>query len=315
MMYTNPYEGVWHAEGQWLKANFHIHAVPDGGKLGTFKLGRYTVSSKHVSSVIAAYKDAGYDVLMIANQGFFLDTQKYASANDILMVNGIEYVERDGILFIGIKEFIEGKPQEAIDSCRRQGGLAVLCHPNWMAEDGTPPKLTHETMYGLRNFVGIEILTAGIFTRFKGSGLATNVWDEYLSAGKLVWGFANDDFHTWFDIDRGWNVVFSQKRDFQEIKNAIEHGRMYASSGLVLREFSFEGNSLKIGANHERSPIEQITYRFIGEGGRTLQESTGVTAEYRFKGNEQYVRVCAASDNGAMLWTQPIFDANRLRRP
>ena len=170
-------------------------------------------------------------------------------------------------------------------------------------------------MFGLKNFAGIEILTAGIFTRFKGSGLATNVWDEYLSAGKLVWGFANDDFHTWFDIDRAWNVIFCRERGFQEMKTAIERGSLYASSGLVLREFSFQGDSLKVGASHERSPIEQISYRFIGEGGKTLQESTGATAEYRFQGNEQYVRVCAMSDNGAMLWTQPIFDAKKLRRP
>ena len=311
-MFANPYQEVWNGNGEWLKANFHVHAVPDGREIRPFQLGRYTITSKHVSEVVAAYKDAGYDVLMIANQGFFLDTQEYAKKHEILMINGIEWVEEDGILCIGVKEFIRGEPQKVIDECARQGALAVLCHPNWLSEEGMPPKLSLRTMSALRGYTGIEILTAGIFNGFKGSGLATDVWDQYLSPGKLVWGFANDDFHTWFDIDRGWNVIYSSGRDFQSVKKAIEQGNLYASTGLVLRQFSFQGGTIEVEANLERTPAETISYELIGEGGRVLHKSSAKAAKYQLKGNEKYVRVRAASDNGAILWTQPVYDADEL---
>jgi hypothetical protein len=314
-MFANPYQDAWKENGEWLKANFHVHAVPDGGEIRPFQLGRYTVTPKHVSEVIAAYRDAGYDVLMIANQGFFLDTQEYAKKHDILMINGIEYVEEDGILCIGATEFISGEPQKIIDECTRQGALAVLCHPHWLRGRGMPPKLSLQTMNKLRGYAGIEVLTAGIFNGFEGSGLATDVWDEYLSAGKLVWGFANDDFHTWFDIDRGWNVIYSRGRDLQSLKRAIEQGNLYASTGLVLRQFSFQGGVIEVEANLEPTPADTILYEFVGENGQVLRKSSGKAARYHFEGNEKYVRVRALSENGAILWTQPVYDADKLRRP
>ena len=311
-MYNNPYERCWDDDGTWLKTNFHVHATPDGREARTFKRGRYTVTPKYVSEVVKSYKDAGYDALMIANQGFFLDTQEYAHKYDILMINGIEYIELDGILCIGINEYLTGSPQQVIDACNAKGGVTVLCHPNWMSEQGLPPKLSLQSMSELHGYAGIEILTAGVFTRFKGSGLATNVWDEFLTSGKLIWGFANDDFHTWFDIDRGWNVVHCQKRDLASIKKSIKEGQFYASTGLVLRQFSFQRDTIRIEANLEQTPDRRIHYEFVGEGGRILQDSFGESAEYHFKGVEHYVRVHASSSNGAMLWTQPVYDDDRL---
>ncbi len=47
-----------------------------------------------------------------------------------------------------------------------------------------------------------------------------------------------------------------------------------------------------------------------------LAESAGDgdAARYRLAGHESYVRVHAMSDDGAALWTQPIYDDAKLKR-
>ena len=51
-MYINPYEKT-KEDGSWLRSNFHTHTSFDG------------CGTKNIEDVIAAYKDAEYDVLAI----------------------------------------------------------------------------------------------------------------------------------------------------------------------------------------------------------------------------------------------------------
>jgi hypothetical protein len=259
------------------------------------------------------YKEADYDVLTISDQTSFVDTEELGKKFGILTVNGIEYVEKDGILCIGIKQFIRGEPQDVIDECVRQGGLSVISHPNWISEEGLPPALTKEMLVQLRGYIGLEILTPGIFNRFKGSGLATDIWDEFLTEGKLIWGFANDDFHKHYNFDKAWNVIYASERNFESLKSAVKRGSLYASTGLWLKDFSFKDNTIRIDANFLTTPAKKISYAFIGESGKTLYECSGPIGEYRLKGDEPYVRVQAISEHGAALWTQPVYNNDKLQ--
>jgi hypothetical protein len=301
-MYVNPYQSIAIGNGKWLKANFHVHASLDG-------------SGKRceISEVIYMYKDADYDVLTISNQTSFVDTKEFGEKFDILTINGIEYIEKDGILCIGINAFIQGEPQDVINECSKQGGFAVISHPNWISEEGFPPALTKEMLKPLKGYIGLEILTPGIFNRFKGSGLATDVWDEFLTEGKLIWGFANDDFHTYHNFDKGWNVIYARERDYASIKAAVERGSLYASTGLWLKEFLFEDNTIRVAANFNGTPAKKIRYEFIGENGKMLFACAGETGVYRLIGDEPYVRVQATSEHGAMLWTQPVYNNEILK--
>lgn len=58
---------------------------------------------------------------------------------------------------------------------------------------------------------------------------------------------------------------------------------------------------------------ENIRYSFHGANGRLLYEVTGKTGVFRLAGSEPYVRVQAVSEHGASLWTQPVYDAGRLK--
>jgi hypothetical protein len=301
-MYVNPYSGFHDPGATWYKGNFHVHASPDGGG------GRFPVTD-----VVKMYREANYQVLTVSMQRTFVDITEIGKGLDMLTVSGIEYVEHDGILLVGIDHFLRGEPQAVIDECTGGGGFAVICHPNWLSEKGLPRALTKREMRELRGYVGMEVLTPAIFNRFKGSGLATDVWDEFLSAGKLVWGFANDDFHTLFEFDRGWNMICADALDYASLKSAVTRGSLYASSGLSLHQFAFDNEILEVEANFARTPARNIRYEVIGEGGRLLKSEVGRKVKYRLSGDEAYVRVQASSESGAMLWTQPVYDDARLR--
>ena len=295
-MFVNPYEKVIKKKGQWLRSNFHIHA-------GT---GPDTCGAIAIDDVIAAYKEANYDVLTISNHDIFSDVQEYQKKHDIVLINGFEFSTHPHMLCIGNTSVIKGSHQEVIDECRKQGGFVILCHPNWMRKEYLP----WSEAEALTGYTGIEIYNSVIF-RMEGSGLATDTWDFLLSRGKLVWGFANDDFHRWHDMARSWTMIYAEKNQ-ESVRRSIDRGSTYVSTGLILREFIFENGTIKVLVSAKDTYVKDYRYIFIGENGKILKDQTGEYGEYKMEGSELYVRVQVVSEHGAMLWTQPIYDSDRF---
>jgi hypothetical protein len=214
------------------------------------------------------------------------------------------------MLCIGVKNLILKSHQETIDECARQGGFTILNHPNWQRKG----YWSWKDMDTLNGYAGIEIYNGVIF-RLNGSGLATNTWDYLLSQGKIVWGFANDDFHRWFDLARAWNMIYSPSSAKEDVQNAILRGCFYASTGLILNEFNFANRTLRISATAKDTYVRINKYRFIGRDGQILSEQDNEYGEYYFTGDELYVRVQVVSEHGAMLWTQPVYKNNLFRKP
>ncbi len=299
-MYINPYENAEIGVSKGLKANFHTHA-------GT---GKGTCGRNEIDDVLAAYKDAGYDLLTISNHDIFSDVADYQEKHDIILINGYEYSAEPHMLCIGGSTTSTGNHQEAVDACLNQGGFVILCHPNWIRKEYWPWK----DIDALKGFTGIEIYNHLIFT-MSGSGLATDTWDHILSGGRLAWGFGSDDFHRWHDMGRAWNIIFSPSKSHIDIKSSIANGSFCVSTGLVLNEIKFDGNKLLVHAQFVDSYIKDFEYRFIGYNGALLDVQTGEKATYDFKGNEKYVRVEVRGENGSMLWTQPIYKKDAFQKP
>lgn len=298
-MYCNPYESINSNQGKWLRSNFHCHA-------GT---GKGTCGSLEIDEVVNIYKDAGYDVLTISNHDLFSDVHEYQEKYDITLINGFEYSKDEHMLLIGCSGLIEYPHQAAIDECNKQGGFAVLCHPNWLYKEFWP----WQKVDILTGYTGIEIMNPLIF-RLSGCGLATDTWDYLLSQGKIVWGFGNDDFHRWYDAARGWNMVYSSNKA-DDIKSAVNKGSFYVSTGLILNEFTVDDDTIKISATSKDTYVRTNKYIFIGKNGEILSEQFGEFGEYHIKGDELYIRSQVVSEHGAMLWTQPVFQAENFRRP
>ena len=298
-MFINPYQNL--SGGKWCKANFHTHAGTEPGSCG----------QNPIDMVTQVYRECGFDILCLSNHDVFIDSSDFSDGK-LLMIPGVEYTRSDSchMLTIGVCVSLhELDHQPAIDETVKAGGFAVLCHPNW-------PYREHwkvEDIDMLTGYTGIEVMNMLIY-RLEGSGLATDVWDHLLSQGKLVYGFGSDDFHAYFDAGRSFNLIYCDRRDYTSMKAAIDKGAFCASTGLYLEYLKIEGNTMHVKAAY---PIEThaniFTYRFVGEHGKVLSEQKGSSAQYGLT-DEKYVRVEAIGENGAMLFTQPVYREEALKK-
>lgn len=294
-MYINPYESVANGTGQWLRTNFHTHSgARKGDNCGIIPL----------KDCIAVYKDCGYQVLAITNHDSNTDLTAVVTESDMLLINGYEYSKEKHMVCIGGRTVVDGNHQEAIDSCIGEDGFVIICHPHLDIDDYWPA----EDIKRLNGYVGIEIYNS-VIPRLAGRGLATDVWDDLLSSGRLVWGFANDDFHRWFDLGNSWNMVYGDK-SYDSVKAAIKSGCFYGSTGLKLKSLILENEELHMAVDYLNNYAGELQYDFIGSNSRLLARIVGERADCKLNKSEPYVRICVTAPDGSKLWTQPIYDNN-----
>ncbi len=165
----------------------------------------------------------------------------------------------------------------------------------------------------------------------------------------LLYGLATDDGHNYHKIPsrasepgRGWVVVLAPELSPTSLIDSLEHGRFYASSGVALESVTTSDAGLEVQAQ----PTDGVTYRieFIGtrkgfdakhepyldkdgkplrvtekysaDIGKVLATVEGGGAQYKFEGDELYVRARVTSSrkhpNPSELgeferaWTQPL---------
>jgi len=320
-MFYNPYENIYDKELEWQKVNLHIHAgICIKDVCGEFPM----------REVIDAYAQAGYNAIAVTNHDCFVSCEE---RDDISLLDGVEFTRNQHLLLIGTKynenlsaqelhdkmnssyaEFFSGEYgsasvdyQKVIDQARKSGAFVILCHPNWQRREFFPL----ETMKQLTGYIGIEILNTGIYNVNNwGSGyaLAVDLWDELLTSGKKVYGFGNDDFHYWRDLDNVCNMICAKSAAYEDIFEAVTTGRFYVSTGLELERFDYDGIKLTVQAKLAiPSYIDTFEYRIIGSGGKLLYQSTGKDIAYRINDSELYARVEVTGPNGEKLYTQPII--------
>ncbi|MBE6904602.1 MAG: hypothetical protein E7480_08365 [Ruminococcaceae bacterium] len=296
-MYINPYEKLDNAV--WKKANFHTHA-------GT---GPKTCGSHSAEETVGLYREYGYSLLCLSNHNLYRDYSNY-SDEKMTLIDGVEYTSDIHMLTIGVRENLIHLPlQEAITKTKESGGFCILCHPNW------PFKSTFsaEMMCALTGFMGMEVLNWVCF-RLSGSGRATDIWDEMLTDGKLVTGFANDDFHAICDGGNYFNLIACEN-NYESMKQAIEANAICASSGLYPVYHRLDGDTLHVKATYPIGTyLENYVYTFIGPKGKILSQQTSASASYTLQG-EDYVRVEVMGEGGHMILFQPVYREGTLIRP
>ena len=297
-MYVNPYQNL--NDVTWRKANFHTHA-------GT---GPKTCGCHSAEEAVGLYREYGYDLLCLSNHNLYRDYSNY-SDEQLTLIDGVEYTSAIHMLTIGVREnLIELPVQEAITKTVEQGGFVILCHPNWPNKETFSPQM----MLDLTGYTGLEALNAVCF-RLQGSGRATDVWDAVLSAGKLITGFANDDFHAMGDGGRCFNLIACEEKNYESMKQAILDNAVCASTGVYPIYHRLEGDVLKVKAALPiKSYVTDYVYTFVGPNGQILSEQTGAEAEYTLKG-EDYVRVEVRAEGGQLLLFQPVYKEGTMVRP
>lgn len=165
----------------------------------------------------------------------------------------------------------------------------------------------------------------------------------------LMFGLATDDGHDYHRIPsrdsepgRAWVMVLSESLSPESLIAALEAGRFYATNGVKLERITSDQGRLAVqvvpedgvtyqidfvGTNHDFSRESQpvvdkdgkeleATRRYSPDIGKVFKSVAGTQAEYRFNGNELYVRARITSSrlhpNPSVIgdketaWTQPV---------
>ncbi len=244
---------------------------------------------------------------------------------------------------------------DAVVAQRKRTGQAMIIHLN---HPNFGYAVTAEDMFRLQGEKFFEVYNGhpGVHNTGDETHASTErIWDIVLAhrLGKLdlpvMYGIAIDDGHNYHSIPsrksnpgRGWVMVKAKELTAETMVLAMEAGDFYSSSGVALRSFENDGNSLSVvvnpvegetykiefvgtmkDANLEGEPILNdkdeplpTTHRYSPEIGKVLQSTTENSASYKFTGDELYVRarITSSADHPnpsevgdkKQAWVQPV---------
>jgi hypothetical protein len=185
--------------------------------------------------------------------------------------------------------------------------ISVVNHPNYVWT------LKAEEIANIPGARMFEVYNGHTMTNSAGDSLhpsTDQMWDVMLTmrhqtGGAPIYGLATDDAHDYRAFSdtismpgRGWVMVRAAHLTPDLLVSALASGDFYASTGVTLRDVRRDRRGISIAI----APQEGVAYRtqFIGTRrngrvGEVLLEVDGLTAEYKFKGDERYVRAKVVS--------------------
>lgn len=203
-----------------------------------------------------------------------------------------------------------------LDWCHNAGGLAFLNHP--AGYNGQPAAVIDHPH--LSKVDGLEVMN-GFLCRDQRKpnpdgrpGFAEPLWNAILDSGRLVWGFANDDAHGiapdhYAGSGSAWNMIWSTELTKPAVMAALHRGAFHATCGIVVDRVELTADTWTV------SSPNATHLRFVGDGGKVLQETDGNHGTYRLTGAESWVRVELWNDTMCYptgpqfpqkAWLQPI---------
>ena len=190
--------------------------------------------------------------------------------------------------------------QPFLDEAHQKKNLTILCHPQWSS---TSAKY-FETQKG--NFAMEVWNSGGALCGDCDSDAA--YWDEILGQGKVWYGVATDDAHTYKELCKGWVMVKAEK-NINSILKALENGEFYSSCGPEIYDFYVEDGKAIIDC----SPVSRVRLHSDMHPNRvTVDEDGNIThtefdIENYWAGPYDYVRISIVDKDGKKAWTNPIF--------
>jgi len=300
------------ADCSWFKGNTHAHTTESDGDSSPEYVARW-------------YKEHAYDFLVLSDHNTLTDPGALAHLIDpgFLLIPGEELTssfEEAAVHVNGLNLFdlvaprkestLVGTIQANVDAVRENSGIPHINHPNYEWSFGAG-ELGEVEGYRL-----LEIFNGHPSVHNQGGGGypgMEEVWDILLTQGKRVYGIAVDDAHHFqgeFSRDRinpgrGWVVVKAPELEAASIMDALEAGRFYASTGVVLEDVLIREDRIEVRIQPRGS--FRFTTTFIGSGGRVLKTVHGPVAGFDLQTPEPYVRARVEDSGGAVAWVQPVF--------
>ena len=294
----HPYRNL--VGGQWLRGNLHTHTTNSDGEYSP-------------QEVIKKYAKLGYDFLMISDHDHCTSTEDYAklNANGMILIPGNE-ISANGphLLHVNPDRLVDPSPrrQESIRAATAGRGFVIVPHLNSLGVFNHLPhhtcieQITLDQLREWIGYLGVEIYNGTAQTE-TGLAYATGKWDILLSEDRRVWGFANDDTHLLNTLVLGWNVAYVKERSAQTVVDALEAGRFYASTGVIINDIQVDGMRIRI----ETENAERIAV--VGRWGARLAMVDERVIEIEVPSDAWYVRFECWGRAEQFAWTQPFFVA------
>jgi hypothetical protein len=285
----HPYKNL---QGHWARGSFHGHCSENSA-----------CASVPLAESVRRYRQIGAGFMTLTDHDMVTDLKAMQAAyTDLAFLHGFEYSTRENVIFVG--QQVDPLYKLSLEEALGRAGhlLTVVCHPQpygaareyWTMEKlealGTWP----DGLEIYNGHYGIEQALA-----MGRQPLYTPFWDELLTAGHRLWGFANDDFHDLDDFSNAFNMILVEEITPQAITQAAKQGRSYATTGLLLESIQEQNGHIFIEVD---APCQGV---FIGPGGKKLAHHTGTQFEYNAR-DEAYIRFEAEGETGR-IFLQPMF--------
>ncbi|MCL2728134.1 MAG: PHP domain-containing protein [Bacteroidales bacterium] len=217
---VNPYKEVDLTQTKRLKANLHTHT--------TFSDGNRTPDE-----MIRAYAEKGYDVVAITDHDkLYVNSTDFvhAAGRDVLVIKGneISLNHHFNSLFTNASESPELPFEPAITNQIEYSNNCVLFlnHPGrYSASHQLDFYIDLFGKFPSENLVGMEIIN-----RKDEYPSDKNLWHAMLtnmSPARAVYGFANDDAHSYADIGFSFNEFLTQHFTEEGVREAIVNGASF----------------------------------------------------------------------------------------
>jgi hypothetical protein len=299
---------------KWYKGNTHTHTLNTDGRDVPYEVAKW-------------YRERGYNFVVMTDHEYITPVgplnDLLGRTGSFLVISGQEVTDRSEnkpvhsnglgltkvVMPSGLGTKVEAL-QKNIDNIRAAGGIPQLNHPNfgWA--------LSANEIRQLKGLKLMEIYNGHpLVNNLGGGGMpsAEAIWDELLTSGMLIYGIGDDDVHQLHSKGeaiealpgQAWIFVRAAELTPAAILTAIDNGMFYGSTGVELIDYKADRTEISIKVKALTN--SKYTIRFIGSGGKVLQESFQTDAVYKVKGDEGYVRVKVLESNGKVAWTQPIM--------
>jgi hypothetical protein len=286
---------------RYYKAQMHCHTTNSDGVHSPQQLAE-------------KYWNEGYEILMISDHN-------YLTLSSEVNVSGMLCIQSEEITFDRhMNGFFLDRVilpstgftcQQAIDSVNAQNGLIMLNH---YCEGPITNSSWVVSAQEILSFTGgphmLEIWNTGTETIQTHDD--KSIWDAVLTAGKVVWGCATDDYHPtvsdFLEFNKGWNMIWLESLTTENVKSALAEGNFYASTGVTINHYTIQqsGNHKIINIQSDADKIA-----FWGPNHQKIVEFNSGNATFTLQ-NHQYIRAELIKNGifgigNTYAWTQPVF--------
>jgi len=325
--------------GQWYRGVVHAHA----------NWGAPQLPTTSPDTVVRWYREHNYNFVAVTDLNYYTPTEGLKGLFDapgrFLVVPGIEpskdlvqpgnkIVDTIGIGVIGpVGRPSGGTVAEVLDSearaIRQAGGLPIAAHPN-LTYALTPTDLMASDQTQGPRFFEVWNTEPGMNNLGGGGKRSTEqIWDEVLSAGRIMYATAVDDSHHFDEFissraagsalsnpGKAWIMVRARELSVPSLIAAMNAGDFYATTGVSLSSYESSPKAIRVGLSDSTRDLgwsqpgaNPQLYRteFIGKNGKVLKLDESLNPTYEFNGSELYVRVRITNSDGQIAWTQPVF--------